>query len=120
MVPASEDLRFTADGEALIVRVRQFQNCRLEKRKEDDTECAIDADLGRVGSVWFDTMADDQSKYCVVVGMRMRQDAEEDPQETYYILVVRREPQDERYKRLGVGEVRAPYVSKESDTGKLV
>lgn len=64
--------------------------------------------------------ADIESKsiHCVVAGMR--DDAKEDPQKTYYILVVRENQQKKGFERLGVGKVEALYVSKESDTGKLV
>ncbi|KAF2174589.1 hypothetical protein K469DRAFT_743604 [Zopfia rhizophila CBS 207.26] len=144
MVPDSEDLQFDTDREALVVKVRQFKNYRLEsegeegkegegeeegggeggeegeeekkKKKKKEKGYAISADPGRVGSVWFDMRANDQFKHCVVVGMR--QDEKEDPQKTYYILVVKEKPQDEGYKRLGVGEIEARYVSKESDTRK--
>jgi len=116
MVPDFKDLGFDADDrEALIVKVRQFKNCRLE---EEEKEHAIFADPGRVGSLWFDMGAENPFKHCVVIGMRSN--GKQDPQKTYYILVVQEEPQDKGYKRLGVGEVKARYVSKESDTGKLV
>jgi hypothetical protein len=116
-VPNSEDLRFDTDQEAIIVKIRQFKNCRLEQQEK---EHAIFADQGRVGSLWFDMAADIESKsiHCVVVGMR--EDGEQDPQKTYYILVVRENQQKKGYERLGVGEVGALYVSKESDSGKLV
>jgi len=114
-VPDYEDLRFDTDSKALIVKVRQFENCRMEP---EEKECAIFADSERVGSLWFDMGANIQFKYCVVVGMRV--DGEEDPQKTYYILVILKKPLRKGYKRLGVGEVKAPYVSKKSDTGKLL
>ena len=120
-VPNSEDLRFDTNQEAIIVKIRQFNNCRLEKQEK---EHAIFADRGRVGSLWFDMVADIETKFihCVVVGMRKdtRKDAKEDHQKTYYILVVRENQQKKGYERLGVGKVEALYVSKESDTGKLV
>ena len=57
-------------------------------------------------------------RHCVIVGML--KDQEGDPQKTYYILVVREKPLEKEYERLAVGKVEARYVSKESDTGKLV
>ena len=41
-------------------------------------------------------------------------DQEKDLQKTYYILVVPKDPEDEGYKRLGVGEVEARYMSEKS------
>jgi hypothetical protein len=82
-VPRNEDLRFDTDREAaLIVRVRQFEDCRMGQEKEH----AIYADSGRVGSLSFDMGANIQFNYCVIVGMRV--DENEDPEKTYYILVV--------------------------------
>ena len=115
MVPDSKDLQFDTDQKVLIVKVRQFKNCRM---KQEEKEHTIFANLGKVGSLWFDMGADTQFKHCVIVGMR--KDKKEDPQKTYYILVVQKKPLVKRYKRLGVGEVKAPYVSGESDTGKLL
>ena len=115
MVPDPEDLRFGADQEALIVKVRQFKNCRL---KPEGKVCAILAGPQSVGSLWFDMETNNQSEHCVVVGVRG--DMKKDPEKTYYILVVLKEPRDSEYRRLGVGVVRACYVSKESDPGTLV
>ncbi|KAF2180167.1 HET-domain-containing protein [Zopfia rhizophila CBS 207.26] len=109
MAPNSEELQF--DREALTVKVRQFKNCRPERY-------GILADSGRVGSVWFDTRANNRFKHCVVVGMR--QDEKKDSQKTYYILIVKKKLQGEGYERLGVGEIEARYVSKEGNPGKLV
>ncbi|KAF2181497.1 HET-domain-containing protein [Zopfia rhizophila CBS 207.26] len=52
IIPDFKDLEFDAnDQEALIVKVRQFKNCRLE---QEEKEHAIFADPGRVGALWFD------------------------------------------------------------------
>lgn len=115
MVPDPEDLRFGAGQGALIVKVRRFKNCRLKPKGK---VCAILAGLKSVGSLWFDMETNNQSEYCVVVGMR--EDTKKDPEKTYYILVVLKEPRDNEYKRLGVGEIQACYVSRESDPGTLV
>jgi hypothetical protein len=115
MVPRSEDLRFDPNREALVVEIRQFECCRME---QGEKEHAIFADSRRVGSLWFDMEIKIEFRHCVVVGMR--DDQEKDPQKTYYILLVREKPLEKKYERLGVGEVEACYVSKESDTGKLV
>ena len=115
MVPDPEDLRFGANQEALMVKVRQFKICRLELKGK---VCAILAGLKSVGSLWFDMETNNQSEHCVVVGMR--EDTKRNSKKTYYILVVLKEPRDNEYRRLGVGEVQACYVSKESDPGTLV
>jgi hypothetical protein len=115
MVPDSKDLGFDTGQEALLVRVRRFEDCRLER---EGKEHAIFAGRRRVGSLWFDVEGKNQFEHCVVVGMR--EEEIENPQKTYYILVILKTIQDNEYKRLGVGKVEARYVSKESDTGKLV
>ena len=129
MVPDSKDLRFDTNREALVVKIRQFENCQMG---QEEKEYAIFADPGRVGSLWFDIATKIEFRHCVVVGMR--KDQKKDPQKTYYILVVREKPREykglgvgevearyvsKEYERLGVGEVEARYVSKESDTRKL-
>jgi hypothetical protein len=115
MVPHIEDLRFDVNRKVLIVKVRQFENCQI---KEEEKEYAIYADSGRVGSLWFDMEAKNPFKHCVVIGMR--NDKKENSQKTYYILVIQEKSPNKGYKRLGVGEVEACYVSKESFAGKLV
>lgn len=115
MVPRYEDLRFDTSRGALVVKIRQFENCRMER---EEKEHAIFADPGRVGSLWFDTATGIEFRHCVVVGMPRGR--EKDSQKTYYILVVRVKALEKEYERLGVGEVKARYVSKESDTRKLV
>ncbi|OXV10397.1 hypothetical protein Egran_01842 [Elaphomyces granulatus] len=129
MVPRSEDLGFDLNRETLVVKIRQFEHCRME---QGEKEHAIFADSRRVGSLWFDMETEIEFRHCVVVGMR-EEYQKEDPQKIYYILLVREEKQPEerlgvgeveapekKYERLGVGEVEACYVSKKSDTGKLV
>ena len=86
--------------------------------EQEEKEYAIFANLRKVGSLWFDIGDKAQFKHCVIV--RMRKDEKEDPQKTYYILVVQKKPLVKRYKRLGVREVKAPYILKKSDTRKLL
>ena len=50
----------------------------------------------------------------------MHIDKEEDPKKTYYILVVLKILLNKGYKRLGVREVKEPYILKESDIRKLL
>jgi hypothetical protein len=110
LVPRSEDLGFDPNGEALVVKIRQFECCRMEQGEE---EHAVFANSRRVGSLWFDMATNIEFRHCVVVGML--EDQVEDPQKIYCILVVREKPQEKEYERLGVGKVEARYVSKESD-----
>jgi hypothetical protein len=115
IVPCSRDLGFDTNQEALVVKIRQFEYCRME---QEEKEHAIFANSRRVGSLWFDMATKIEFRHCVVVGMR--KDQEEGPRKAYYILVVREKPLEKEYERLGVGKVEARYISKESDTGKLV
>ncbi|KAH6870967.1 heterokaryon incompatibility protein-domain-containing protein [Thelonectria olida] len=69
-VPPSADLGFSSVDGALIVQVRQFEHCRMEREGEMH---AILADTGRVGSLWFDMAANIEFGHCVVVG-RMREE----------------------------------------------
>jgi hypothetical protein len=123
MVPVSEDLQFDTDQHAIIVKVREFRNCQVERERK---ERAIISDLGRVGSLWVDIVADmaeDMTvdidcQQCVVVGMC--KDEKEDPKKTYFILIVRETSLRNGYERFGVGKVEARYVSVESRTGKLL
>jgi hypothetical protein len=120
MVPRLADLDFTDDGEALTIKVRRFNHCRMG---QDGKQFAIFgvppfAETNQVGSLWFDVADRIEFKHCVVIGMDANQ--EEDPRKTYYILVVReKQGGGEGYERLGVGKVEARYVCKESDAGKL-
>jgi hypothetical protein len=86
--------------------------------EQEEKEYAIYANLERVGSLWFDIGTKISFKYYIVVGVRV--DGEEDPEKTYYILVVLKTQLEKECKRLGVGEVKAPYVLKKGDLGKLL
>lgn len=57
-------------------------------------------------------------KHYVVVGMGKGEI--EELQKTYYVIIVRdKEEGGERYERLGVGKVRARYVSIDCEAGTL-
>jgi len=100
--------------DALLVQVRKFKKCRVNSGKgqywisNDNSE--------EIGHVWFDK-TDSHFEHCVVVGME-DDDAETDADKTYWVLVVKEE--ERRFKRVGVGKIMAPYVSKEGDDGQLV
>lgn len=120
MVPRSADLDFTDDADTLTVNVRRFKDCGIG---QDGKQCAIFATTGfawtrKVGSLWFDVADRVEFSHCVVVGMD-EEHKKEDPQKTYYILIVREKLSEGGYERVGVGKVEAGYVSWECDTGKL-
>ncbi|KAH7176029.1 hypothetical protein EDB81DRAFT_751443 [Dactylonectria macrodidyma] len=116
LVPESADLGFADDGKALIAKIRQFENCRVEQRKR---EYAIFDDTKKVGFLWFDVADQIEFRHCVVVGVSGDEYWKKDLQRTYYILVVREKPGWGGYERLGAGEVEAGYVSRECDAGKV-
>ncbi|KAK0638916.1 heterokaryon incompatibility protein-domain-containing protein [Cercophora newfieldiana] len=114
VVPPHTDLCFHNNKPALIVKVRQFANCRIEQEGE---RYAIVADTGKmVGTLWFDR-GYIEFRHCVVIGMR--KDNMDDARKTYYILVVRGKGPGQGYERLGVGEVEARYVSKKCNREEL-
>jgi hypothetical protein len=131
VVSRIEDLGFKRDGKALKVKVRQFgENCRMEQEGEGH---AIVNGAKRVGFVWFDVADRFEFKHCVVVGMG--EDEEDDPQKTYYVLIIREKADGlmktlrrlttsflfgkTPYERLGVGKVEAQYVSIDCEAGTL-
>jgi hypothetical protein len=119
-IPRSTDLDFTNDGDTLTVKVRRFKGCWIA---QDGNQFAVFARTAfawtrKVGSLWFDVADRIDFKHCVVVGMG-DDDGKEDPQKTYYILLVREKLSREGYERIGVGKVEAQFVSKASDAGKL-
>ncbi|KAK3380806.1 heterokaryon incompatibility protein-domain-containing protein [Podospora didyma] len=116
-IPPRADLDFTEGGKALKVKVRRFgENCRMEQKGKE--HAIIDGVEKRVGSVWFNVADRFEFEYCVVVGMR-EDDKREDPEKTYYVLVIGKKDGDGGYKRLGVGMVEVQYVSSDCNDGTL-
>jgi len=74
IVPGSKDLQFNTNREALVVKIRQFENCQLE---QEEKEHGIFANLGRVGSLWFNIATKIEFRHCVVI--RIRKGQEKDP-----------------------------------------
>lgn len=74
------DLDFSSVDGALIVQVRQFEHCRIEREGEIH---AIFADTERVGFLWFDIAANIEFGHCVIIGMHEKK--KEDPQKTYCV-----------------------------------
>ncbi|RDL32976.1 uncharacterized protein BP5553_08415 [Venustampulla echinocandica] len=109
------------DGkDALRVRVRSFRNCKVKK---EERQYRILNDVSeKIGEVWFDE-TDSNFGHCVVVGME--DDAEADADKTYWILIIKRGKgfkggSKSWFKRVGIGKVKALYVSKGGDDGRLM
>lgn len=116
-VPKYEILSF-GSNQAIKIGVRQFEYCHMDQEHEN---LKILADTTEVGFICFDLnfAARNESRNCVVVGIR-NDDDNEDPDKEYYILVVREKSGEGEYERLGVGRVQARYVSNESRSGILL
>ncbi|KAK4640743.1 hypothetical protein QC761_606980 [Podospora bellae-mahoneyi] len=115
-VPRLVDLDYADDRPVLNVKVRNFGgNCKMGINKEKYV--ILDGEE-EVGSLWFD-MADQirsEDCNCVVVGaldVDMEDHKVEDTRKCYYMIIVQKEDGDRGYKRVGVGIVRAQYVSEE-------
>ncbi|KAK7584365.1 hypothetical protein V3481_010699 [Fusarium oxysporum f. sp. vasinfectum] len=118
MVPCISDLDFAANEKSLNVKVRkmrQFENCQIEKK---GGEHSILDGTKTIGSLWFDVASRSKFEHCVVVGM-IADDKNEDPQKTYYVLVIQKKEDGEGYERIGVGKVEAQYVSRDCDAETL-
>ncbi|CAP71746.1 uncharacterized protein PODANS_6_6980 [Podospora anserina S mat+] len=115
-VPRFEDLDFADDRSVLNVKVRNFGgSCRMGQNEEKYV--ILDGEE-EVGSLWFDIA--DQIRFedcnCVIVGAldaEMKDHKVEDARKGYYMIIVQKEDGDRGYKRVGVGIVRAQYVSEE-------
>ncbi|KAI3070650.1 hypothetical protein CBS147353_6785 [Aspergillus niger] len=96
------------------------EGARMDKKVEVTTEVEVTKEV-EVGILHFDmgSAAEVESRNCVVIAMS-QDDDKDDPNKEYYILAVQRTSGEEEYERLGVGRVRACYVSKGSTSGKLL
>lgn len=109
-VPNTSALRFDPEQhQVLLVQMRAFQNCTIEK--QGSQHVILDENTKDVGVSWFDTTANTQFQHCVVIGMEEIDDCE-DAERTYYILLVS-EILDNRYERIGLGKIKARCISKE-------
>ncbi|OJJ65830.1 hypothetical protein ASPBRDRAFT_79605 [Aspergillus brasiliensis CBS 101740] len=117
MIPQFPSLYFDDSKRGINIEVREFKYYHISRR---DGEHIIYSDTGNVGSLYFDmdTAAEIEPRNCVVIGVSQDDDSDDSDKE-YYILVVRK-TSGEEYERLGVGQVRARYVSKWSTSGKLL
>ncbi|GMG14979.1 unnamed protein product [Aspergillus oryzae] len=125
-VPRNESLSFDNSERGINIEVRQLEDCYTRER---DGEHIIFSKAKRVevmkgvevGILHFDmgSTAEVESRNCVVIAMS-QDDDKDDPNKEYYILAVQRTSGEEEYERLGVGRVRACYVSKGSTSGKLL
>ena len=116
-VPIHTDLRFdTERRDVLLVQVRAIQNCSLELK--EGRHVIVDAHSKVVGDLWLDITSNTYFQYCVVIGMK--DEIKVDPEMTYYILLVEEIPSENECKRIGVGNIKARCVSRESWERKLL
>ena len=104
-------LRFDAEGKALAVKFRSFQNCTVEH----GTSAVLNAESRIMGTWWFETTLDPELKQnVVVVGVEDNGMAE-----TCWVLVTQKCSEDQ-YRRVGLGKIGARYISEEGHEGKLL
>ncbi|RAK82870.1 HET-domain-containing protein [Aspergillus costaricaensis CBS 115574] len=117
-VPENQSLSFDDSDSGINIEVRQLDGCYTRGR---DGEYMIFMGTEKVGVLHFDMelAAEVESRNCVVIGVRA-DDGDDDPNKEYYILAVRKISEGKEYERLGVGRVRARYVSRASTSGKLL
>ncbi|KAI2883409.1 hypothetical protein CBS76997_11404 [Aspergillus niger] len=126
MVPSEQSLSFDSSGRGINIEVRQLEDCYTRER---DGEHIIFTKTKRVevmkevevGILHLDkgSAAEVESRNYVVIAVS-QDDNEDDPNKEYYVLAVQKSSKEEEYERLGVGRVRACYVSKGSISGKLL
>ncbi|PYH50611.1 uncharacterized protein BO96DRAFT_439724 [Aspergillus niger CBS 101883] len=126
MVPSEQSLSFDDSGRGINIEVRQFEECYTRERdgehiiftKTKKVEVTKEVE---VGILHFDmgSAAEVESRNCVVIAVSQN-DNNDDPNKEYYVLAVQKTSKEEEYERLGVGRVRAGYVSKGSTSGKLL
>ncbi|EHA21142.1 hypothetical protein ASPNIDRAFT_54678 [Aspergillus niger ATCC 1015] len=131
-VPRNQSLSFDNSERGINIEVRQLEDCYTRERDgehiiftktkkfEVTTEVEVTKEV-EVGILHFDmgSAAEVESRNCVVIAMS-QDDDKDDPNKDYYVLAVQRTSGEEEYERLGVGRVRACYVSKGSISGKLL
>ncbi|GKZ27648.1 hypothetical protein AbraCBS73388_005175, partial [Aspergillus brasiliensis] len=125
-VPGGQSLGFDDSESGINIEVRQFEGCYTGERDGEHIifTCTKKVEVTKeveVGILHFDTnsAAKVKSRDCVVIGVS-QDDDKDDPNKEYYILAVQKTSGEEEYERLGVGRVRACYVSKGSTSGKLL
>lgn len=131
-VPRHQSLSFDNSERSINIEVRQLEDCYTRERdgehiiftKTKKVEVTTEVEATKeveVGVLHFDmgSAAEVESRNCVVIALS-RDDDKDDPNKEYYILAVQRTLGEEEYERLGVGRVRACYVSKGSTSGKLL
>lgn len=109
-------LRFDTKGKALFVKFRSFQNCRVE---HSTGGCAVlNTESRTVGTWWFDTgLGLNLEQNVVVVGVEV--DEERDLDKTCWVLVTQKSSEDQ-YRRVGLGKIKARYISEEGQEGRLL
>lgn len=118
-IPGSQSLSFDSSECAINIEVRQFEGRYTLGR---DGKHIIFTGTEEVGFLYFDmdSAAEVESQNCVVIGVS-RGDRNDDSDMEYYILAVQKSSREQEcYKRLGVGQVRARCVSRKGISGKLL
>jgi hypothetical protein len=114
VVPPRSALRFDS-AQVLFVQIRKLQNCTT--KQEGSRHVVLDRVKKNVGELWFETTANTQFQRCVVVGVE--RDRQDDAEKIYHVLLVGERHSDSRYERVGLGQIKARCVSKESWEGRL-
>ncbi len=94
-------------GLELLAPVRRLQNCEIKQKESQHV--AQDSDNHDVGELWFDGQATTVSG-CVVVGMQ-------DPDNCFILLL---STYKQHHQRVGTGQIKASYLSKDSWEGTIV
>ena len=114
LVADDATLRFDAEGKALAVKFRSFQNCTVEH----STGAVLNAESRTMGTWWFDTTLDPELKQnVVVVGVEVQNTRDLD--KTCWVLVTQKCSEDQ-YRRVGLGKIEARYISEEGHEGRLL
>ena len=139
-VPAEGELRFDTNRQSvLLVQVRSFQKGTTVQKGSGYT--IMDKDSVNVGVLSFDMPTDIHFQHCVVIGLGRTQNHMEegvvfgkdgvviglgrtqnhmeDAQRIYYILLLKKIESENKYERVGLGEIKAGCVSEDYREGEL-
>ena len=112
------DIRYNDNRrDELLVQFRKFQNCKVKQEKSQ--YWILNGKSEEIGQVWFDK-TESHLRHCVVVGMEDGTEADAD--KTYWVLVIKKGESRFKngFKRVGIGKIKALYVSKEGYDGQLM
>jgi len=115
LVADDATLRFDAEGKALVVKFRSFQDCTVEH----GTGAVLNAESRIIGTWWFETTLDPKLKQNMVVIGVEDQIGRRDLDKTCWVLVTQKFSEDQ-YRRVGLGMIEARYISEEGHEGRLL